>query len=166
METIPHYYGDIVRRIFLVCALIMLFTLPFVHENLTSPIFYSILAILILTFFAGLTNPKQKMVIMSDIVVSILSFGVFAYQTVVKFDGFFNLFFITNFVLALLSLLAFYWSIKTIRWLKSPQKIPIEHIAPKISPVKDGGAPDNVPVAKKAELSEEERRKKRFLAEE
>lgn len=176
MDIIPHYYGDIVRKIFLICALIMLFTLPFIKGNLTSPIFYSILTILVLTFFAGMTNPKQKTVVISDVIVSVLSFGVFTYQAVTRFEGFLTLFFITNLVLALLSLLAFYWSIKTIRWIKSPLKIPIENIPAKFrdkfmdkfqtTPGKTKGPSEDTPPAAKAELTDEERRKKRFLGSE
>ncbi len=185
-EPIPHYYGNIVRKIFLICGLVMLITLPFLKENISSPVFYSILAILVLTFFAGMTNPKHKGIIVSDIVVSVLAFGIFTHQAITKSDGFLDLFFITNLVLSLLSLTAFYWSVKTIRWLKFPKKIPTENATEKI---KGGGTreeavftaeiaatsvPTSTPTSSAtstappeiAKLTEEQRRQKRFLGSE
>lgn len=128
METIPHYYGNIVRNIFLICGILLLVTLPFLKDSISSPLFFSIFSILVLTFFAGVTTPKHRGIIVSDIGISIVFFGLFTYRAVSHFDRIWDLFFLTHIVLACLCLLAFYWSLKTFRWLNSPAKIAIEDI--------------------------------------
>jgi hypothetical protein len=58
----------------------------------------------VLAFFAGITSSKHKKTIFVDVLVSAIGFGVFAYQGVISFQGFISLFFVTNFVLAILFL--------------------------------------------------------------
>jgi len=134
-----------------------------------------------------MTNPKQKHIIIGDIVVSVLGFAIFTYQAIMKFSGFFDLFFITNFSLAVLFLFAFYWSIKTIRSLGSARGLDV-----KIDEEEDAedddveekpthgsahgskeiiiNATENAPIPEvkphKHIPTEEERRKLRFLREE
>ena len=56
-KIMPHYYGGVVRTLFMVAAIIMLVTLPMFDELLSIPTFFSICSILILGLVAGLTNP-------------------------------------------------------------------------------------------------------------
>src|SRR3989344_4070183 len=58
-EKIEHYYGDAVRMLFLVAAIIMLTSLPMFDQYINIPTVFSVLAILILGLAAGLTNPRQ-----------------------------------------------------------------------------------------------------------
>ncbi len=165
MEPISHYYGDTVRKLLITCGLIMLITLPFLKSNLSSPLFYSLLFILILTFFAGLTNPKQKLVMVGDIIVSMAGFIVFANQAVTQFTGFFNLFFATNFILSVLFIIAFYLSVKTTRGVEFSKSV-AANVFTRIKKVKRFNASEDAPKGEKKELSEEERRRKRFLRDE
>ena len=161
---IPHYYGDIIRKIFLVCGLIILITLPFLKNNISTPIFYSVLIILVLAFFAGMTNPRQKEIIVGDVIVSVIAFLVFFYQTVTKFQGFFDLLFLTNFLLSILFLFAFYWSVKSLRGLETAEmSLSEEQIENDLKREVDLEDEDTQP---KIKLTEEERRRKRFLSDE
>ncbi len=111
----PHYYGDSVRKFFLIAAIVMFVTLPFLNERISYPLFFSIVGILVLTFFAGITSPRQGFIITADIGVSILGFAVFAYEAVTKFQKIFDLLFVTNIALACIFIFTLYFSLKTLR---------------------------------------------------
>lgn len=173
MKSIGKRYSDIVRKLFLICGLVLLITLPFLRTTIPSGISYPIILILALTFFAGMTSPKQKHIIIGDIFVSVLGFAIFMYQATSKFTTFFDLFFITNFSLAILFLFAFYWSLKTIRSLNSSatsnnteeENTDIEEAEPAQEEIIN--ASENSPVPNIKHIpTEEERRKMRFLREE
>lgn len=156
----PHYYGDMIRKIFLICGFIMLSTLPFLKENISAPIFYSLLLILILAFFAGMTNPKLRYIVVGDIFVSLVGFSIFAFSAISRFDNF-NLFIVTNLALAALFLYAFYLSIKTFRGMRFSDTSNTPYVAPEVKEkLKDIPRPDH------HELTEEERRRKRFMSDE
>lgn len=112
-----HYYGDVVRFLFIVAAIIMLVTLPFLNRNLPIPLFGSILAILAFGTFAGFTNPVQKNTAIINACVSIVALIIFEYyaaQTYFEFS-YGNLMFIVNQILAIIFLFALYYSTKTLR---------------------------------------------------
>lgn len=164
MSETAHYYGDMVRKIFLICGLVILITLPFLKSNISSPTFYSVVVILVLTFLAGMTNPRLRVVIVGDVVVSLISFCVFAFEAITKFTDLVDLLFITNLTLAILFLFAFYWSVKSLRNL-SIMNEPLTDEA-----IFETNPEEKLPVVSedslerpKIELSEEERRRKRFL---
>jgi cation transport ATPase len=163
-------YAGIVRKLFLISGLLLLATLPFLETGFSSAIFYSIALILVLTFFAGMTSPKEKQSILIDILVAVAGFVTFAYQATTKFTGFFDLFFFTNFSLAVLFLLAFYWSIRAVRSLEQPIKTTVSEAI--FHDRKHGvkkeiliNASEGEPSLPKPDLTEEERRKLRFLRE-
>ncbi len=114
-KTYAHYYGDIVRRLFLTAAVIMLVTLPYVSSQLSTPL--SIIGIVAIGFFAGLMNPIShwpvyvNTAIAGGAVVIFEAYAVNFYQTSSLTGGLF----LINQVLAILFLLAFYFSTKTIR---------------------------------------------------
>lgn len=160
MRPAAPYYGNIVRKLFITNGLVILITLPFVKTLTKGPVFYSLLIVIVLAFFAGITSSKHKKTIFVDVLVSAIGFGVFAYQGVISFQGFISLFFVTNFVLAILFLFAFYWSVKSAREIRfshiENDRI-LENRRAIINPREDS------PPSPHKELSEEDRRRKRFL---
>lgn len=114
-RTLPHYYGDPIRKLFLAAGVVLLVTLPFLHENFSLPGFVSVLLILILVFSAGIMNPKQRWITLVDMLISAFGFTLFAYDAIRKFDHAFDLLFITNLTLAAIFLFSFYLSTKTTR---------------------------------------------------
>ena len=76
---VPHYYGDVVRRLFLVAAIIMLVTLPFFNDRLPISSNLSLLIIVVLAIFAGATNPVKIMPAVIDVMVSIIGAAAFEY---------------------------------------------------------------------------------------
>ena len=113
----PHYYGDVVRVLFLIAALIMLLGLPVFVDFLNLPVLYSIFAIVILGLSAGLTNPKQLWIAVVNVVISIYGFIEFDVHSVnASRTGVGGMkFFISNLVLSFIFLMAIYFSVKTLR---------------------------------------------------
>lgn len=112
-----HYYGDLVRFLFLLGAVVMLLTLPILNNLLPVSTFVSIFIILALALFAGFTNPRLKSTAIINTGVAIAGFVVFEYYAVSAYVTFgkFTLFFTTNQILAIIFLIASYYSVKTIR---------------------------------------------------
>jgi hypothetical protein len=115
--TIPHYYGHIVRRLFVVAGIIMLIGLPFFASIVAGGVLTAILGILILGLYAGLTTPKHKWIMWGDVVLSVIGSIVFEviaidlYRTSRVVDSYF----VFNQSLALVFFLALYFGVKTFR---------------------------------------------------
>jgi hypothetical protein len=112
-----HYYGDLVRFLFLAGAVLMLLTLPFINNRVPVPIFVSILAILTLALVAGFTNPRLRSTVILDTTIAISAFIIFEYYAV---SGYIeisavDLYFVSNQLLAIIFLIASYYSTKTLR---------------------------------------------------
>lgn len=84
-SKIPHYHGDIIRKLFITGAIIMVGTLPFLNHRLPTSPFISILAIIIITSTAGFVSPKGKPVIILDFVISIGSVFIWLTEVCVTF---------------------------------------------------------------------------------
>lgn len=112
-----HYYGDVVRFLFLLAAVIMLVTLPFLNPSLPIPLIFSILIILTIGLVAGVTNPLQKSTSVITTGISSIALVVFEYYAVTTYlaSSFTSLLFIVNQTLALIFLFALYYSTKTLR---------------------------------------------------
>ena len=117
MDNTLHYYGDIVRKLFLGGAFGMLVTLPFVNALLPVPLFYSLLAIIILSLVAGFMRPGKVWTIVIDEIITIAAVLIFEYYAVDYYAiySFGNWLFIMNQLLALDFLIALYFNTKTLR---------------------------------------------------
>lgn len=119
MSTIfpSHYYGDIVRKLFLAGGIIMLVTLPFVQEKIPISVQGAIVIILAIDVFAGITNPLWKWIAASDSVISLAAFCFFSYYAVTFYVlyGMSDIFFWTNSLLSVIFFFALYFATKTLR---------------------------------------------------
>jgi hypothetical protein len=118
----PHYYGDTVRFLFLVAAVIMLLTLPMVSEVLNIPTVISVASILVLGAAAGLTNPKQVWDSAINVFISAAGFLIFETTAVWTYRQHIDTvsaerFFLANIGLGLIFMIALYFSVKTLRGL-------------------------------------------------
>lgn len=115
--ALEHYYGDIVRYLFLAAALIMLITLPLFQDYVEAPTMYSIIGIAILGIAAGLTNPKQMVSAAVNFIIAIIGLAIFGYTAVDSFQNQISddKFLLTNVILAVIFLFAVYFSMKTLR---------------------------------------------------
>lgn len=117
MKNIHHYYGDIVRVLYLASAIFMLLLLPFVTDYIPVPTYLALLVILLLGIVAGVTNPAQKWVAILDTVIALGGVFIFGYLSIESYlsYSFFNLYFWANQIQAVIFLIALYFSVKTVR---------------------------------------------------
>ncbi len=115
LVDLTHYYGNRVRQLFFVAAGIMLIGLPFVKSELAVPEFLSIVAVVVLDFLAGLTNPKQVWVNWANTVIAGLALVIFEVFAVRAYGARDAYFFAVNQGLALIFLIALYFNTKTLR---------------------------------------------------
>ena len=113
--ALPHYYGDIVRKLFLLGGLIMLLALPFFNQFLPVPAFVSMLAVLVIGVIAGFTNPLQRWVMLIDIIVSLIGLAAFEYHAISQYNDIPILLFGIDQLLAIIFFFALYFSTKTLR---------------------------------------------------
>lgn len=116
-KPLEHYYGDIVRYLFLAAGIIMLVTLPLFQSLIETPLMVSISGIAVLGIAAGLTNPQQIVSAVVNFVISIVGFITFAYSATTSFQGKIenDKFILTNIILAAIFIFAIYFSMKTMR---------------------------------------------------
>lgn len=116
----PHYHGDKVRNLFLVAAIALLFSL-LLEKNLFGPVlFFGILTLVGLVVLAGLTSPKKKLATIANTFVSGTLFVFFEYSALAGSPSLIigtsmDIGFLLRQALAVLFLLALYFSIKTWR---------------------------------------------------
>ncbi len=110
-----HYHGDKVRVLFLAIALFMILGLPFFQEQIPLPLTLSLTSVIFLIFLAGLTNPRQVWVAFLNVVVSLGGLLIFEYFALINVDAISGAFFWVNQILAMMFLIAFYYSTKTLR---------------------------------------------------
>jgi hypothetical protein len=125
-QDIPpeHYYGDIVRKLFILSAIIMLGTLPFFANLLPAPFFSTIIVVLIIGVVAGLTNPRQLGIAVISVIIAILAFATFEYYAVISYLQYsLSGLFWTNQILAIIFFIALYYSSKTVRGMMIKKKI-------------------------------------------
>src|SRR3990167_8925933 len=113
--TVPHYYVDVVRILMLSGAGLSLLVIPFSKGFLHDAFVLDIIVGLAIVASAALTNPHSKLLAASDAVLSaivVVFFELDAFQnyqagelvTFVFYEG-----------IAILFVLAFYYSLKTLR---------------------------------------------------
>ncbi len=116
-----HYYGGLVRKLFIFAAFVMIATLPFFNNNLSLPPFFSIISIIILGLAAGLLEPRNKLAFVCNLIISILGVLIFEYYAIATYQvrSFTDAQFLVNQLLAIIFLFALYNSTKTLRSLSA-----------------------------------------------
>ena len=117
-----HYYGRIVRKLFLFGGFLMLLSLPFFADKIPVNIAVSISAIVLIGLVAGLLSPIARSAVVLDLVASLVATAVFEYQSVLLHTAGFAtqsdfIFFLINQVLAINFFVSTYYGSKTVRGL-------------------------------------------------
>lgn len=118
---IPHYYGDTVRTLFIVVAILSFVAMPLWGELVpfagTIP---QVAAPLLLVFLAGLTSAKNELVMIANATVAGISVILLEIAAVLYRSGenVLELFLIRE-LSAVLLLFALYYALKTIRAMRS-----------------------------------------------
>lgn len=117
MRPMEHYYGDIVRRLFLAGVFIWIAVLPFAETLNTKAIIIAVVGMLVFVVAAGLTSPVKYFTAILNIIISLVAVVAFEWWAVnlyapVSAGGF--LFWIYQ-LLTINFLFALYYSVKTLR---------------------------------------------------
>jgi len=114
-----HYYGDVVRRLFILSAVLMIATLPFLSNRLPVSVPVSILVIVVLSIAAGFIAPRNRFAIYVNFAVSVTAVIIFEYYAVLFYKAYSakDSLFIADQSLAVIFLFASYYASKTIRSL-------------------------------------------------
>lgn len=114
--TTAHYYGDIIRAIFVFAGIVILLGFPTVTQVLGVPVVFVVLGIIILGLASGITNPVQKSSLVLNVAVSFAGLISFIFFTTrmkeLSVGGFILL---VNQILAVAFLLSAYFSVKSLR---------------------------------------------------
>lgn len=112
---IKHYWGDAVRQLLVVGAVVILLGSPFYVGVFGSGLVLNIIAVLVIVAFAALTNPLKRWIIMADAVIAGVGVVLFGSWAVASYGVEDILTTVASAGLALVFLSAFYFSIKTLR---------------------------------------------------
>lgn len=111
-----HYYGDKVRTIFILAAIIIIVMAPFFKDRIPFREHFTVLGVMVLAMLAGLTNPKLRSIIVLDFIASLFAFLIFGTEALVTYSQYqADTFFLANMVLSVITIFAIYYSSKTLR---------------------------------------------------
>jgi len=114
---IAHYHGDTVRFLFVAAAVIMLVA-ETTGASLPLPIFGIVTLAVILVIAAGIANPAQEWIHFINAILAIygaVTFGLYAIQQYQTTHSFFSQTYLFAEALALVFLIAVYYTTKTVR---------------------------------------------------
>ena len=111
--SVPHYYGDVVRIIFVICAITIGVLIP-VSGSLTVGVI-GVPIVLMLMVLAGFTNPHSKIVMILDTVAAVLGLIVAEVYAIAAYLSESLYIFLTFEALCVLLLIALYFSAKNVR---------------------------------------------------
>lgn len=120
LQVVYHYYGDLVRRLFLAGGVVILFTLPFLWTLVPILTLLGALAVVGLVFQAGITTPRKEWTAYANTVIAGLALVVFEYSAIFNYtrihktDANEVLFYMAQ-LLAIIFFFAFYFASKTMR---------------------------------------------------
>lgn len=113
--SVPHYYGDYMRQLMLGGAVLMLIAAPFYGDLIRVELPFEVVGALVLVALAALTNPWKKSVITADAVVTGVWMSVYQVWALYGYENASALQFVLREALSILFLVAFYFSVKTMR---------------------------------------------------
>ena len=113
--SIPHYYGDHVRQIFIVTGAAMLIMAPFLINRAPALLPFEIGGAIVLVVLAALTNPKKLWVLMTDSLAAGVGIIVFESLAIAAYASGNWFAFMALEVVTLAFLFALYFSLKTVR---------------------------------------------------
>lgn len=112
---IPHYYGDAVRKCFLLIACGLIFLAPVVGGYMPSLLPIAIVGAVILVCLAALTNPRKQWVMGANALTAGVGLIFAELIALMAYGSDEIVLFLTHQAIALVFLFALYFSMKTLR---------------------------------------------------
>jgi len=85
--NIPHYFGNVVRRLFILNGAIVLLALPFFPNFLPLPSLVSTTAVVFLIIFAAMTNPMLPTINKTNVVISAVGLIIFENMAIASYGN-------------------------------------------------------------------------------
>jgi|GEM_PF-417482 len=114
-EGIPHYYGDVVRQLFIVAAGLMLIAAPFYTDSLRIQLPFIVVGAIVLVAIAALVNPHKQGPFMAGAIASGAGLALFEMWALYWYEDSNILQFLLRQAIAVVFLVAFYFCMKTVR---------------------------------------------------
>lgn len=114
-SSVPHYYGDYIRSIFIIVGAFMLILAPFVSERAPQLLPIQVVSAVVLVLLAGLTSPTKEWVLILDAIAAGLGVIFFEFLALAAYNASAWFSFIALEGVAIAFLVALYFSIKTVR---------------------------------------------------
>src|SRR3989344_3186279 len=113
--SIPHYYGDYVRQIFIVAAAVMLIFAPYILDHAPALLPFQIGGAIVLVCLAALTNPRKVWVLLADVLAAGIGVIVFESLAMAAYSSASWIAFVGWQAVSIAFLFALYFSLKTVR---------------------------------------------------
>lgn len=114
-SSIPHYYGHVVRMLFIIVAVVSAVSIPVWGDLLPIGTFTQVVGVVMLVVLAGLTNPHGTMVLWADTAISAIGVVLLENAAISYYSADLVVIFLVREILVLLLLIALYYSLKTVR---------------------------------------------------
>jgi hypothetical protein len=115
-----HYYGSLVRKLFVFAVILQLIIILIDRDLIQFNLVVGVISVLVIVVLAGFTSPANKWAMIGDLVFAAVSFIIFEYLAIARqlqVDTFFDSIFLMRQVLAIIFVIAVYFSTKTVRGL-------------------------------------------------
>ena len=114
-SDVPHYHGQVIRRLFLAAGIITLIAVAFNNDFLLfSPAVTFVIALLFI-FAAALTAPKQHWDEVFNVGVALFGLAIFSFVAIVDYSSTDFFWFLVRQGLVIIFAFALYFSLKTLR---------------------------------------------------
>ncbi|MEK7509728.1 MAG: hypothetical protein AAB605_03370 [Patescibacteria group bacterium] len=114
-SSIPHYYGNYVRQIFMVAGVAMLVGAPFLINRVPDLVPFQIGGAIALVVLAALTSPRKQFIIVANVIAAALGVLVFEWLSILAYRAENMIAFVLLEAVTIAFLFALYFSTKTLR---------------------------------------------------
>lgn len=113
--NIPHYYGDIVRQLFLGGAALMLLASPLYATSLKMEFPFEVLGAFLAVGFGALTSPHNRWIMVGNTIIAGTGMVIFAGWGLMEYEFISPIAFVLRLAIAAVCLFTFYFAVKTVR---------------------------------------------------
>ena len=114
-HPVEHYYGDIVRQLFIAGVAVMLIGAPFYANSLYIELPFEVLGGIGVVALAAFTNPMGKTIMMANAIAAGVILLIYQTWALLGYSASGWLVFFLRELIALIFMAAFYFSLKTLR---------------------------------------------------
>lgn len=112
---IPHYHGNVVRQLLITAVILMLVGAPFYAGSLKIQLPFLVVGALLLASVAAIANPHKRWVFIAGAGAAGIGFAVYEMWSLYQYTESTWMQTVLRQIIALIFLVAFYFSMKTIR---------------------------------------------------